>query len=93
LIFVSPCQSEIKRTLRLGGRPPNTAHSRQFRASRGIHSTRMVNVWFPAALDLWFRNGGRATRDRLASSIKNLRRIESFEFAGKFPGLYLNANI
>jgi hypothetical protein len=21
----------------------------------------MVNVWFPAALDLWFRNGGRAS--------------------------------
>jgi hypothetical protein len=43
--------------------------------------------------DLWFRNGGRATRGLLASSIKNLRRIESFQLAGKFRGLYLNTNI
>jgi hypothetical protein len=63
--------------------------SRPARRSFNADGERLVS----GLLDLWFRNGGRATRDRLASSIKNLRRIESFEFAGKFPGLYLNANI
>ena len=46
-IVAPPCQSEIKRTLRRCGPRPKTVHSRGFRASRSVHSTRMVNAGFP----------------------------------------------
>ena len=56
----------------------------------------MVNDRFPARIDLWFRNGGCASRAILShggeSSIENLRRIESFGFSANFRRLYLNAN-
>src|SRR5436190_2239899 len=47
-IFAPPCQSELKRTLRHGGRPPNSVYSRGFNLSRDAHSTQMVNDRFPA---------------------------------------------
>ena len=87
LIFAPPCQSEIKRTLRLGGRPPNTAHSCRFHASRAIHSTRMVNVWFPARSIYGFEMVDARARTRSAicvSSIKNLRRIKSIAIFREF---------
>jgi hypothetical protein len=47
--FVSPCQSELKRTLRHAESPTNTVHSRGFHALHNVHSTRMVNDRFRAA--------------------------------------------
>src|SRR5687767_7949818 len=44
-----PCQSELKRTLRRGGRSANTAHSPRFHPRHDAHSTRMVNDRFRAA--------------------------------------------
>ena len=49
LSLAPPCQSELKRTLRRGGRPANTAHSRRFHPRHDAHSTRMVNDRFRAA--------------------------------------------
>ncbi len=56
-----PCQSELKRTLRRGGRPANTVHSQGFHPRHDAHSTRMVNDRFTSRVDLWFRNGGCAS--------------------------------
>jgi hypothetical protein len=47
------------------------------------------------AIDLWFRNGGRAADAHFfvfGASIENLRRIESLEFSANFRRIYLNAN-
>jgi len=46
-IFTPPCQSELKRTLRHGGLPPNSVQSPGFNVSRDAHSARMVNDRFP----------------------------------------------
>src|ERR1700682_2108426 len=93
--FVPPCQSELKRTLRRGGRPPNAGYSRGFDAPYDAHSTRMVNVGFPARLRYGFEvvdaQGTLISRTRRLS-IENLHRIKSVGFSADFRRVYLNAN-
>src|SRR5882757_4629695 len=94
-IFAPPCQSRIKRTLRQRGRLPNTACSRGFRAPYEAHSTRMVNVGFPARWRYGFEKVDapeRLTFPCTTSSIENLHRIKSFAFSLNFRRTYLNAD-
>jgi uncharacterized protein DUF5330 len=54
----------------------------------------MVNDRLQAAINLWFRNGGRASGANFRvqpSSIEYLRRIDSLQFSANFLRLYLNA--
>ena len=86
-IFGPPCQSELKRTLRHGGGPSNTVHSRGFDPFHGVHSTRMVNDRFPAESIYGFEMVDTAITPTFScspASIEYLRRIESFGFSANF---------
>ena len=75
LIVAPPCQSEIKRTLRRGGRPANTMHSRGFRgpARRSFNADGERQV---SSRDrLWFRNGGCAGRVHLSHGVRHQSKI------------------
>jgi hypothetical protein len=47
LIVASPCQSDIKRTLRARRFEAKDRMFGEFRATRKVHSTQMVNAEFP----------------------------------------------
>ena len=85
-IFGPPCQSELKRTLRQGGRAANTVHSRSFSPLHRAHSTRMVNDRFPgrsiygfemvdARADPLFRVRRHQSKIYAESNHSNFRRI------------------
>src|SRR4051794_2981330 len=59
-IFASPCQSELKRTLRRRDRPTDTVHSRAFHASHDASFDPDGERQVTSRDDLWFRNGGWA---------------------------------
>src|SRR6185437_14495624 len=80
-MVATPCQSEIKRTLRLAGQPPRTACSRGFRAGETWHSMQMVNVGFPERTWYGFEI---VDTPRPPPSIENLHRIQSSGFLAGF---------
>jgi hypothetical protein len=53
-IVATPCQSEIKRTLRRINSQPNTVASRAFEHRQAAQSTQMVNAGFPALIRYGF---------------------------------------
>src|SRR5260370_31787863 len=94
-IVAPACQSEIKRTLRRAGRSSKTVASREFRAAHQLHSTRMVNVGFPAQARYGFEmvdTLGAAKPGQNPSSIENLHRIKSVGFFANFRTFKFNAN-
>jgi hypothetical protein len=93
--LLSPCQSELKRTLRLGEPLPITVHSPAFAQSSGAHSTRMVNDRFPPAASYGFEMVDARRPEHFAatiSSIENLHRIKSGGFFANFRPFKFNAN-
>jgi hypothetical protein len=73
-IVASPCQSEIKRTLRRASRWQKTAHSLAFRAMHRFHSTQMVNAGFPAPTGYGFERVDAANA-RLFAGIRHQSKI------------------
>src|SRR6478609_4930458 len=66
LIVEPPCQSDLKRTLRQRGAPPDTVSSQGFLGDLTTSSARMVNTGFhrdPHGFEMVDGRGGRATEE------------------------------
>ena len=96
LILPSPCQSELKRTLRRGAPLPISVRSPAFAQASGAHSTGMVNGRFPRAANYGFEMvdaRGHAHFAARISSIENLHRIKSVGFFANFRRFKFNATL